>query len=299
MEKTDLRQVATYVLALSIFTLALAIVYFTIEVRSVSKQIPAILSAVDKTSKDIEPVVQQVGEIRDLIPPILNEWTETRKQIPLILDEVKATRELVPPVLDEVAKVREQVPSILKEVEATRQELPAILDTSNKAIKEVAAVRATVPDILSEVKKTRELVPPTLDRIDHMIADARVAGREASEGAVTGVFTGILMAPFKLVGNVGKSLKLSDDEREGITEEDFELLHEAAKSLAVKSVNETTRWKNPKTGTYGNIKLLKIFEKDDRECRTALFEIWKQGKNKIAKEVNFCKTEEGTWETIK
>lgn len=298
MEKSDARNLATYLLALSVFSLAVAIIYFTIEVRNVSKQIPAILGAVEQTSNSIEPVLGQVSEIKDLIPPVLNEWTETRKQIPLILDEVKATRELVPPVLDEVTKIREQVPPILKEVEATRQELPAILDTSNKAIKEVAAVRATVPGILDEVKKTRELVPPTLDRVDRMIGDARSAGRKASEGAVTGVITGIFAAPFRLVGNIGKSLGLSSAEMQGLTDEDLEILNDAARNLASKSVNEVTTWKNPNTGSYGNIKLLKIFEQDNRECRTALFEVWKQGKTRIAKEATFCKNEQGTWDPL-
>lgn len=284
MEKTVSQQIATYVLAFSILMLALAIIYFTIEVRSVSKQIPAILSTVDETGKNIEPIVQQVGEIKDMIPPILNEWTETRKQIPLVVDEV--------------AKVREQIPPILKEVEATRQELPAILDTSNNAIKEVAAVRKTIPDILSEVKKTREMVPPTLDRVDQMIADASVAGRKASEGAVTGLFTGIITAPFRLMGNIGKSLGLTRAEMEGLTDEDMEIMYEAAKNLSSKSVNEVTKWKNPNTSTYGNIKLLNIFDKDGRECRKALFEVWKQGKDKISKQAAFCKNEEGKWETL-
>ena len=298
MDKTDTRNLATYSLAASIFALAVAIIYFTIEVRSISKQIPVILSAVESTSKSVEPMIEQVGEIKELIPPILDEWTETRKQIPLILDEVKATRELVPPVLEEVGKVREQIPSILHEVEATRQELPAILDTSNKAIKEVAAVRKTVPGILEEVKKTRELVPPTLDRVDRMIGDAAVAGRKASEGAVTGVITGIFAAPFRLVGNIGKSLGFSRAEMEGLTEDDIKILHEAAKNLPSKSVNEVTKWENPNTGTYGNIKLLKIFDKDSRECRTALFEVWKQGQTKIAKEATFCINEEGNWDPL-
>lgn len=298
MEKSDARNLATYLLALSVFSLAIAIIYFTIEVRSVSKQIPTILGAVEQTSKSIEPVIEQVSEIKDLIPPILSEWTETRKQIPLILDEVKATRELVSPVLDEVGKVREQIPPILKEVEATRQELPAILDTSNKAIKEVAAVRKTVPGILEEVKKTRELVPPTLDRVDRMIGDAAVAGRKASEGAVTGVITGIFTAPFRLVGNIGKSLGFSRAEMEGLTDDDMKILLEAAKNLSSKSVNEVTKWKNPDTGTHGNIKLLEIFDKDSRECRTALFEVWKQGQTKIAKEVAFCKNEGGSWDPV-
>ena len=68
-----------------------------------------------------------------------------------------------------------------------------------------------------------------------------------------------------------------------------------ARNLASNSVNEVTAWNNPDTTSYGNIKLLKIFEHNGRKCRTTLFEVWKQGKTNIAKEATFCKNEAGGW----
>ncbi len=98
---------------------------------------------------------------------------------------------------------------------------------------------------------------------------------------------------------MSKKLHLTNEEMEGITEEDLEILRKAAQALATKSVNQTTSWKNPNTGTYGNITLLKIFDKNGRECRTGSFEIWKKGKTKIAKESSLCRNEDGTWDPVK
>ncbi|MCI0505192.1 MAG: hypothetical protein L0Z73_03700 [Gammaproteobacteria bacterium] len=291
MNNSETRNVATYLLAVSILSLALAIIYFTIEVRNVSKQIPAVLTAVETTSKEIEPAIKHVGEIKDMIAPVLEEWTQTRKQIPLILDEV--------------AKIREQVPPILKEVEATRQHIPGIVDATNnaatavtKAAKEIEATRPLVPQILNEVEKTRKFIPAQLDRAERMIADARAAGQQASEGAVTGVITGIFKAPFKLVGNIGKKLGLSGEEMRGLTEEDLQIMHEASKFLATARVDDAQAWKNPATGANGTITLLNIFQKDGKECRKGGFEIWKQGKTRVAKEVSFCQDSQGVWEPI-
>ena len=47
------RNVASYLLALSVFSLAGALVYFTVEVTRISRQIPEILVSVEKTSKSI------------------------------------------------------------------------------------------------------------------------------------------------------------------------------------------------------------------------------------------------------
>ena len=289
MNNFETRNLATYLLAFSILLLALAIIYFTIEVRDISKQIPAVLTAVETTSKEVAPVIQHIGAIKDMIAPVLAEWTETRKQIPLILEEA--------------ANIREQVPPILKEVEAARQHVPGIVDATNnaagavsKAAKEIEASRPLVPQILSEAEKIREFIPTQLDRADRMLAEARSAGREASEGAVTGVITGIFKAPFKIVGNIGKTLGFTGAEMQGLTDEDLQILQEASRNLASAKVNESKEWDNPDTGTHGTVILLDVYQKDRKECRKARFEIWKKGKSKIVKEAGFCQNPQGVWE---
>lgn len=302
------RNSATYLLAVSLFSLAGAIIYFTWEVAQVREQIPEILASVEQTSNEIEPVVDEIAAIRDLIPPILNEVAETRKLVSPILEEVRLTREQIPSILQETGKIREQIPPILKEVEKTRKQIPSIL-------KEVKAVRKELPAVLKstdkasdaivlaarEVEKTREAIPPMLDRADQVIAGARVAGQEASKGAVTGVITGIFTAPFAIVGNIGKSVVgLSDKEARDYGEKDLELLKQAGQEALISGkVGTSKEWENPESGFSGKMTLISIDTSGERECRVIHLQSWKRGKLKNDKQIKLCLNEDQQWEEVK
>ncbi len=63
-----------------------------------------------------------------------------------------------------------------------------------------------------------------LDRVDDLISQAKVAGQEASSGAVTGIFQGIITAPFVIVGNAGQSVfGMSKDQAGDFSGEDMEM----------------------------------------------------------------------------
>src|SRR5690606_4339368 len=77
-------------------------------------------------------------------------------------------------------------------------------------------------EVIREIALTREAIDPTLDRLDAMIERARSTGRKASEGAVTGVFSGILAAPFRILGGIGSSLAgLTREEAKHFSEEEL------------------------------------------------------------------------------
>ena len=271
--------IASYLFSLALFALAGSIIYFTIEVAAVRQHIPEVLVSIDNTTEKIEPIVDEVSEIVLLVPPILQEIEATRKLIPPVLKEVKLTREQVPAVLAEIEATRKQVPFILAEVKQVRKQVPAVLD-------EVAAVRKEIPAILQstdkasnavlviskEISKTRKSVPPMMDRADILIEKARVAGKEASQGAVTGIFKGIITAPFVLIGDAGRSIAgISKEEAKAYNERDFDLIEQASLSLLNSgSSGDVREWENAKSGNYGVIKLLRIDEDDfsGNECRT-------------------------------
>lgn len=275
----DKANTASYVLSISLFSLAAALVYFTVELTRVANQIPAILGSVEHTSEKIEPVVREVSAIRELVPPIISEVTELRKQIPLILEEVKQTRALVPPVLEEVKQTRQLMPAILKEVKQTRK---------------------LIPSILQEVEKTREALPPMLVKADKIVSDARQLGQKTSEGAVTGVITGIIKAPFKLVGGLGKSIFGSlDIEAQGLTKEDRDMSLNTANELVTSGkVGETRSWSNPDSGNKGSVTLKEEKVIDDRKCRVLSFAINTDSAKGIKKDVTVCLNDEAEWETL-
>lgn len=308
LDKDTPRLLASYLLPVSLFALAGSIVYFTYQVAVVSKQIPDILQRIDTTSEKIEPIIGEVAQIIDLVPPILKEIEETRKLVPPILKEVEQTRNMIPPILVEVEQTRKQVPAVLKESEAIRSELPALLASADKASaaiadvsKQVAATRPLIPVVLKEVETTRESIPPMMDRADQLIEKARVAGKEASEGAVSGVFSGIIRAPFALVGDAGRSITgLTRDEAKKYTDKDFQLNQDASLQLlnTGKKGDEQT-WKNTKSGNHGILVLSDIYsegEFSETECRTLNITLYKDGKLFKQADRSFCKNEEGKWD---
>jgi archaellum component FlaC/surface antigen len=306
--KDSARLLVSYLLPLSLFSLAGAIVYFTYEVAIVSKQIPDILLSIENTSEKIEPIIDEVGDIIELVPPILKEVEEIRKLIPPILKEVEQTRKMIPPILNEVEQTRNQIPAVLKESEAIRGELPAVLASADKASdavagvsKQVEATRPLISEVLKEVETTRESIPPMMDRADGLIEKARVAGKEASQGAVTGIFSGIIMAPFALVADMGRGITgLSAEEAKHFDEKDFELIEQVSFYLLDNgSKGEERQWNNAETGSRGIVKLTEIYtegEYSEFDCRTLTFKLYKNDDLIRESSRSFCKNEDDKWD---
>ncbi len=306
--KENARIIASYLLSLSLFALAGSIVYFTYETAIISKQIPDILVRIDATTDKVEPILDEVAEITALIPSILIEVEGIRKTIPPILEtiptilvEVEQTRKMISPILVEVEQTRKQIPVILKESEAIRGELPAILASADKASAAVTGVSDQVPAILKEVEITRESIPPAMDRADGLIEKARVAGKEASQGAVTGLFSGIIMAPFALIADAGRGMSgMSEHEAKEFSDKDFELIKlEAVKLLNNGSVGEVASWNNAESGNHGEVILTKSYKEGEYaefECRELLFKSYGEDESLNESDRSFCKSDDGKWD---
>ena len=307
--KAGAQLIASYVSSLAMFALSAALVYFAYEVSRVSTQIPDILARIDNTSANVEPIISEVSEIRQLIPGILHEVEQTRSLVPPVLKEFEETRKLVPPVLREIEQTRQQIPPVLKQVEAVRQDIPAVLESADKAsaavvaaANEVEAMRPLVPEVLKELEITREAIPPMLDRADAMIDKARTAGQEASTGAVTGFFKGLISAPFVLVGDAGRALTgMTDEEMKEYTQKDFDLFENAALDLLNNGKRgEMREISNPDSGMSATLKLVAIDVKEEDfvivECRTLQSEAYKNGERRKTTNRTFCKEEGGGWD---
>jgi len=256
------RNIATYLLAASLFSLAGAIVYFSVQLANLSKDMPDLLSSIAKTSDKVEPVIKEVAQIRELIPPILKEVSATRKQIPAILQEVKQVREQIPPVLQEIREIRPLIPIVVEEVKNTREALPGLLTRSEKLVKEAGA-----------------------------------AGQKASEGAVTGFFKGVITLPFKLIGGLGKTLfQFNDEVDKDLSEEDVAQLKKLGEEVFVLDEEGASRnWSNPAIGYTGKFSLKKIQVTDGKKCKTLELQLWKKGKRVWNKETRFCQNQDGSW----
>ncbi len=313
--KESNKSYATYSLAFAISCLAGSLTYFTWQLHSISEQIPDILNQFESTGTQIEPILEKIDGITDQVHPILDEVAALREQIPAILAEVKATREqlpsalkttentiaavdrvlievhsLVPNVLNEVKLTRQAIPPILKEVKLTRAAIPPVLN-------QVQLTRETVPDILNEIKLTREAVPEMMAEADILIAKAGKAGQEASSGAVTGLFTGIISTPFAIIGSIGGlASNPKAQEEKNLTDKDIEITKKTiVKTLAETKIKASNRWSNSKNHTKGVVTLIKIDNSKAQPCKVIKVEIWRYSRKKFDQALEACINEDNLW----
>ncbi len=301
MEKPS--SLASLISSFSLVCLALAIAYFSYAVIKLVDEAPAIIEQIESTTKAIDPVVdevaiitsmipdivEEVGLVREQVPPILTEVEALRLELPALLAEVEQIRLAIPPVLGEVEQVRLAIPPILEEVANVRGELPAIVAESE-------GYRALVPDVLAEVEATREIIPPTMAKAEVLIAKASVAGKQASEGAVTGFFTGIIKAPFRMVSGASSSVFGS---QKGLNSKDIEILQATALELLNEApVGVEKSWVNKKTGANGVIKLEEEFVIEGSPCRQLLIITKKDKKELENSRYRVCLDDQGSWAVV-
>lgn len=144
------------------------------------------------------------------------------------------------------------------ETRALRQDtIPAVLAESN-------AIRMeAIPLVLEEISRLNRDIGLYLDRADQLVQEANQAGKRASEGAVTGLFTGILRAPVSFVGEVGRVLpgnpQITARDREYLASEMTLLLENDEEGL-------TRQFEYPSRNLSGSISLVAV-EKDRGETR--------------------------------
>lgn len=268
---------ASNLLALSIFCLAGALIYFTVSVTRISRHIPNILSGFERASQTIDPVATRVEEIHKMVPEVLIEVAKTREQIPALLEEARLIREQLPHALRSVDKASEAVVLAAREVEA---------------------IRPLIPGIINEMEKTRDAVPAMLDQASQVISQAK---QEATERSVVGAIKGVVSAPFVIVGDIGKKIfGLVKGDLPPYTEEDIQLLNETIRGmLPLEQINGSKTWTNPETGYSGTVGLKFIDRDEGRECKTFHIQTFENQKLILSEDVTLCLKERGEWEYVR
>ena len=289
----NIRNFATIFLAFSILCLAGALVFFARQIMKTNNNIPQILQTIDKVNTKVDIVVGEVQSVQKLIPTITNEAAEVRKQIPLVTEEVAKFREQIPAIVEQVNQINRQVPPVLAEMKAIRLQIPKILN-------EVEKTRPLVQLALDEVKHTREALPSILLQTEKVISDAKQVGKSTTEGAVTGVLTGILKTPFEIASGLGRAIFGSSAEKiEEVTPRDLELIKLATyQVLSTDKLSHSVKWTNPDSGSDGVVTFLAFVKINERDCRMLNYAITTSSKKQINEDVNFCLDEQSVWQPI-
>lgn len=296
--------IALYVLAGAVFALAVALGYFAYVLASLTKDLPDLLSQLESTEEAIDPVIREVTEVRLLMPEILAEVEAVRLAIPPILEEVGHSRQQLPAVLDEVARLRQEVPGILAEADAVLADVEPILrevqtlrrETMPAILSESSSLRTeTLPMLLEEIDRLHREIPVYLNRADSLVEDANQAGMRASEGAVTGLFTGIFRAPVSLFGEMGRVLPGGA----GISAADRELL--AVETILLLEMDEpgTKRaFEYPSDDFEGVITLLDVSKRKQQVQKRIRLEATKDGREVLDEELLLTRQPSGEWEVL-
>ena len=270
------KNVASYTLTLSIFSLSGALIYLAILVTEVADLIPGIMKSVDEVTVLIDPIINEVEQIRILVQPVIDETTSIRKTVLPVLKEIKQTRQLIPDILQETARVRTQVTEV-----------------NNTLIKTLEIL----PSVLEEMEQTRIEIPELLTRAERLVVSANEAGEDASEGAVTGFFSGILKAPFSIISNLGESI--FDEmgmEEDAFTDEDRMMIGKLShETLEAGMVGESREWEDSDTGHTMKVSLMHEIMQDDKPCRSLHIEASGDNDTYIEKEIMLCKKGDSEW----
>ena len=298
------------------FAIAAAIIYFAYQLAQINDNVVVVTQSVDQVSQHIEPALEEVkqvrleiAQVRKLIPEILDEVAEVRKQVPVVVAEVAEVRKQIPPILTRVESIEQQIDPILQRVDKTvavvddtQRQIPQIVKTTDNAI-------ATINDTNIEIKLTRESINPALDRVDELVEDAYFkaqdaittagdAGKKASEGAVSGFFTGLIKLPFKFIGSLASPIvnTLDVNVARKLTEKDIELLAEAGtRAIKSKGTGKERRWDNPSSQNSGSITIIRRYQSQDLECVEARVRISHKGKQIGDDQEKFCLNEKNEW----
>lgn len=160
--------------------------------------------------------------------------------------------------LAESAYVRQSISDSLDRIDAA-------IKTSDDLIREMQQLRTeTANEILKESAALRKEIPLYLDRAERMIASIDSAGKRASEGAVTGLATGILKTPGALLKNLGQVFsgipKMTSEDKDVLAVEFAYILDQAV-------VGTTRDFYVPQTGRRGTITLRMATELDTQSLR--------------------------------
>lgn len=264
---------AFYCIAAGLFALAASISYFANRLVKINENLPTILQEVQLTQDKFDPLLSEVTEIRLLIPDVLTQIDSLQTQIPLIIESISSIQQAIPDSIKEVEKITAQMPALLEEVTAIRtQTIPLLLDevsalrtetipnllqetekfrsaTIPSILSESSEIRTLVPGIIHEVEQVRTDIPVYLDRADELTENMRTVGREASEGAVAGIFTGIIKSPLSFFPGLRRNTEEPPEEKAS----DFETARSLTQELVKGKDGDSRDWQNLADNHHGTI----------------------------------------------
>ena len=292
--------------SLSRFTLAAAIFYFACQLYQINQNVPAISQSIDRVSRQVKPSLEESQAIRE-------EIAEIRKLIPSLLERVDRSVAVIDDTQRQIPQILSTTENALTAINETQQQIPQIVNTAENAIAALNLTRDElmpyIPLTLEEVRLMRKTMEDSLDRIEILIDDANDkalnaillagdAGKKASEGAVSGFFTGLIKLPFKLVGTLASPIvkTIDADVAKKLTDKDLELIATASKkAVEAKKIDRAWKWNNPKSGNSGSLTIIRKYEIRSHVCVEVQVRVSIKGREQMNEPDNLCLNKDEKW----
>ena len=289
--------------------LALAITFLAFSLVKIANEVPGILNTIDKTSPQVDVIVDEVALIRQEVKLVR---LLLAKQTPEVLAKVADTLPVIREVLAESERYLRQLPTALEKVDIlTRdvqrfksslpnvlQRIDAVVDAMNTTVNEVALWRPYSREYLTEIALSRENIPQYLTRAENIVIDAKSIGKEASSGIVTGFLKGVISLPFEVVSGLAGMVDSDSQSAKYLTAADVNLMQEKVIALLSSEKRTRTVWQNVDSGNRGIILKGKLIRKNQQNCHKLTFNnFFAQGIEESLKEL-MCLDEEGLWEVM-
>ena len=292
-------------LAIAIALLALSLFKFTMHV-------PAIISAIEKTTKTVDLVSPKVDDIVNEVALVRVEVSKVRKlvaqQTPVILSQVEASLPVVqqvvveseyysrqlPALLNQITNIEQQVEKLQTSMPAILKRVDAVVKTTNNTTEEVARWRPHSTRYLEEIELSREYIPDYLSRIENTVVDAKTIGSEASSGLVSGFFKGVINLPFEVVSGLTGIVDADSRSAKYLTAQDVALMQEKVVALLNDSNQTKAAWQNVKSGNRGTIIKGKKTTRNKQQCLMVIFNNHFGNDKETLKEL-MCVNDKGLW----
>ncbi|MCF6210693.1 MAG: hypothetical protein L3K24_08510 [Gammaproteobacteria bacterium] len=288
--------------------LALAIVFLAFSLIKISSHIPEVLHVIDKTSPQVDTIVDEITLIREEVKLVR---LLVAKQTPEILAQVENALPVIEQVVAESERYSSQLPSIIEQIEKLTQNvqqleksLPSILQrvdavtaTTNNTIAEVALWRPHSRDYLAEMALYRENIPQYLTRAEYIVSDAKSIGKEASSGIATGLFKGVISMPFDVISGLVGIVGLSSLSAKHLTATDVNLMKEKIIALLNDENQTKAVWQNVDSRNRGRIIKGELIRKNQKNCHYLTFKNY-FGKEKETLKKLMCLDSEGLWKVM-
>ena len=282
--------VSRFALAAGLVFLSASIFHFGQTIKSMESSLPTIAEKTQTASESVQAAAIEIRRIIPFVPDIIEETKQTRETIPKMLAQTEVIMNRAVDAVAMVSAIHESVPAILEESKQVRQESKQIRQELPAILNELSASREIVAQTTVEIENVRQSLPGTLNHLDTLLDKADKTGKRASEGAVSGVLTGIVKAPYSIVKGLGKGVF---DKEVIITDEDRQVIRKKVLiALEEKKVGDVVLFENDNSAFQGFIEVAAIDKRGGSHCRTLRISVVEHV-DKVLK--RFCFDEHEGW----